>query len=106
IDHENIVKVYQTAPSMLGRGHTLIEPGGPVWGVNVSDYHTQLAVACADGACSTTNTLRPTRRGGAVPFFIYKIYQLDFSRKTGEYRMLEQFLPQVKSSHTSCRSRC
>jgi transcription factor C subunit 6 len=31
IDHENIVKAYSASPSMLGRGHTLLEPQGPVW---------------------------------------------------------------------------
>ena len=29
------------------------------------------------------------------PFLVHKIYQLDYSRKDGEYRMLEQFLPKV-----------
>ncbi|TFK46673.1 hypothetical protein OE88DRAFT_1648431 [Heliocybe sulcata] len=101
IDHENTVKVFQTTPTMLGRGHTFIEPGGPVWSVGVSDYHPQLAVGCADGACSTTNSLRPTRKGGAVPFFVYKIYQMDYSRKTGEYRMLENFLPQETQDRPS-----
>jgi transcription factor C subunit 6 len=32
------------------------------------------------------------------PFFIHKIYQLDYSRKSGEYRMLERFLPYVRPS--------
>lgn len=31
IDHENTVKSYSAAPSMLGRGHTLLESGGPIW---------------------------------------------------------------------------
>lgn len=31
IDHENVVKAYSVVPSMLGRGHTLLEPLGPVW---------------------------------------------------------------------------
>ena len=31
IDHENIVKAYSASPSMLGRGHTLMDPQGPVW---------------------------------------------------------------------------
>lgn len=34
--------------------------------VNASDYHPQLAVGSADGACYTTNGLRATRRGGYV----------------------------------------
>ncbi|KAJ7459664.1 hypothetical protein FB451DRAFT_1045765 [Mycena latifolia] len=93
IDHENIVKVYSVSPSMLGRGHILMEPQGPIWSLHASDYHPQLAVGSADGACSTTNTLRSTRRGGSVPFFVHKIYQLDYSRKTQEFRMLERFFP-------------
>ncbi|KAJ7695972.1 hypothetical protein B0H17DRAFT_1198295 [Mycena rosella] len=93
IDHENIVKVYSVSPSMLGRGHILMEPQGPIWSLHASDYHPQLAVGSADGACSTTNTLRSTRRGGSVPFFVHKIYQLDYSRKTKEFRMLERFFP-------------
>ncbi|KAF8075956.1 hypothetical protein FPV67DRAFT_1558547 [Lyophyllum atratum] len=95
IDHENIVKAYSASPSMLGRGHTLLEPQGPVWSVNASDFHPQLAVGSADGSCTTTNSLRSTRRGGSVPFFIHKIYQLDYSRKSGVYRMLDRFLPQA-----------
>jgi WD40 repeat protein len=31
IDHENTVKAYSASPSMLGRGHMLLEPNGPVW---------------------------------------------------------------------------
>ena len=31
IDHENAVKAYSISPSMMGRGHMLLEPGGPVW---------------------------------------------------------------------------
>lgn len=31
IDHENIVKSFSASPSMLGRGHSLMEPNGPVW---------------------------------------------------------------------------
>ncbi|KAG8217927.1 hypothetical protein J3R82DRAFT_6093 [Butyriboletus roseoflavus] len=114
IDHDNTVKSYSVSPSMLGRGHVLMEPDGPVWSVSVSDYHPQLAVGSADGSCTTTNTLRSTRRGGTVvrpmqltvqmldkltsiqsqPFLVHKIFQLDYSRKTGDFRMLDHFLPQ------------
>ncbi|KDQ50099.1 hypothetical protein JAAARDRAFT_142476 [Jaapia argillacea MUCL 33604] len=101
IDHENIIKVYQASPSMLGRGHYLMEPGGPVWSVSASDYHPQLAVGSADGVCATTNGLKSTRRGGSVPFFVHKIYQLDYSRKTKEFRMLDRFLPQETQDRAS-----
>ncbi|KAI6007138.1 hypothetical protein EDD15DRAFT_2395168 [Pisolithus albus] len=95
IDHDNTVKAYSVSPTILGRGHILMEPDGPVWHVQASDYHPQLAVGSADGSCSTTNLLKSMRRGGLVPLFVHKIYQLDYSRKTGEYRMLEHFIPQV-----------
>ncbi|KAI6161423.1 hypothetical protein EDD17DRAFT_1587403 [Pisolithus thermaeus] len=95
IDHDNTVKAYSVSPTMLGRGHILMEPDGPVWHVHASDYHPQLAVGSADGSCSTTNLLKSMRRGGLVPLFVHKIYQLDYSRKTGEYRMLEHFIPRV-----------
>ncbi|KDR69360.1 hypothetical protein GALMADRAFT_256215 [Galerina marginata CBS 339.88] len=94
MDHENTVKAYSAPPSMLGRGHSLFEPQGPVWSVSASEYHPQLAVGAADGSCSTTNTLRSTRRGGSVPFFVHKIFQMDYNRNTKEYRMLDRFLPQ------------
>ncbi|KAI1788392.1 hypothetical protein LXA43DRAFT_643457 [Ganoderma leucocontextum] len=97
IDHENIIKAYSVAPSMLGRGHTLLEPNGPIWSLAVSDYHPQLAIGVTDGSCLTTNMLRSTRRGGLIPFLEHKIYQLDYSRAVGEYRMLEHFLP--KETH-------
>ncbi|KAH0582654.1 hypothetical protein H2248_010575 [Termitomyces sp. 'cryptogamus'] len=105
IDHENIVKAYSASPSMLGRGHTLLEPQGPVWSVNASDFHPQLAVGSADGCCTTTNSLRSTRRGGSVPFFIHKIYQLDYSRKKGMYRMLERFLPQETQDRPATKAK-
>ncbi|KAG6911400.1 hypothetical protein DXG01_016497 [Tephrocybe rancida] len=70
IDHENIVKAYSASPSMLGRGHTLLEPQGPVW-----------------------------------PFFIHKIYQLDYSRKSGVYRMLERFLPQETQDRPATKAK-
>ncbi|KAG6882978.1 hypothetical protein C0993_008426 [Termitomyces sp. T159_Od127] len=105
IDHENIVKAYSASPSMLGRGHTLLEPQGPVWSVNASDLHPQLAVGSADGCCTTTNLLRSTRRGGSVPFFIHKIYQLDYSRTTGMYRMLERFFPQETQDRPATKAK-
>ncbi|KAF8550445.1 hypothetical protein OG21DRAFT_1446590 [Imleria badia] len=101
IDHDNSVKSYSVSPSMLGRGHILMEPDGPIWSVSASDYHPQLAVGSADGSCTTTNTLKSTRRGGTVPFLVHKIFQLDYSRKTGEFRMLEHFLPQEMQEKTT-----
>ncbi|CAL1705390.1 unnamed protein product [Somion occarium] len=101
IDHENTIKAYSLSPSMLGRGHRLLEPEGPIWSVAASDYHPQLAIGVADGSCMTTNTMRSTRRGGMVPFLAHKVYQLDYSRQFQEYRMLEHFLPQETTDRPS-----
>ncbi|KAF5389789.1 hypothetical protein D9757_003666 [Collybiopsis confluens] len=94
VDHDDAVKAYSASPKMLGRGHMLVEPHGPVWSISASDYHPQLVVGAADGSCTTTNLLRSTRRGGSVPFFAHKVFQMDYSRATKEFRMLEQFFPQ------------
>ncbi|THH16490.1 hypothetical protein EW146_g4149 [Bondarzewia mesenterica] len=70
IDHENIIKSYSASPSMLGRGHTLMEPSGPVW-----------------------------------PFLVHKVFQLDYSRATRTYRMLERFLPEETADRSSATAR-
>ncbi|KAF8326928.1 hypothetical protein F5887DRAFT_1013242 [Amanita rubescens] len=101
---------YSSYMVCFGRGHTLMDPQGPVWvgicdslnSISASEYHPQLAAGSADGTCATTNTLRTTRRGGSVPFFVHKIYQMDYSRNTGEFRMLEHFLPQVMFQRCRC----
>ncbi|KAH0825856.1 hypothetical protein J3R83DRAFT_7521 [Lanmaoa asiatica] len=121
INHDNSVKSSSVSPSVLGRGRVLMEPDGPVWSVSVSDYHPQLAVGSVDGSCTTTKTQIDTagRRRCASnvhlpsnathvdpnicsqPFLVHKIYQLDYSRKTDEFRMLEYFLPQEMQKKTT-----
>jgi transcription factor C subunit 6 len=80
--------------------------------LHASCLHAQLAAGSADGSCVTTNTLKPMRGGGKAvmsmsimcillpnaapkPQLHYKIYQLDYNRKTRQYRMLQNFLPKV-----------
>ncbi|KAH9833074.1 uncharacterized protein C8Q71DRAFT_713586 [Rhodofomes roseus] len=107
IDHENIIKAYSLSPNMLGRGQTILEPDGPAWSLAASDYHPQLAVGVADGSLLTSNTLRATRRGGANPFLVHRIYQLDYNRKDKEWRMLERFLPKempVRPNNVTARA--
>ncbi len=86
------VKVISLAPVMLNKGHTLLDPDGPVLvcvtssavcdkltlyyqSVHASDYHPQLAVGVTDGSCITTNTLRATRPGGAVVRILVSSFQ-------------------------------
>src|SRR5260221_1195647 len=74
IDHENTIKSYSLSPSTLGRGHSLLDPGGPVW---VSPFHPLLRSSGqrADDprrtrrvrACqTTTRTLRSVLRTARV----------------------------------------
>lgn len=93
-DLDFTVKSFFLVPSMLGKGHIVMEAAGPVWDIHTSDYHPHVATAAADGSVQTTNMLRSTRRAPTMPFLFHKIYQMDYSRKTGVYRMLDQFLPQ------------
>lgn len=37
--------------------------------------------------------LRSSRRGGMVPFFQHRLFQLDYSRTDGRLRMLDHLLP-------------
>ncbi|KAF8495375.1 hypothetical protein JB92DRAFT_2993071 [Gautieria morchelliformis] len=92
-DHENLIKSFGITPNALGRGHGLLDSSGPAWSIATSDFHPHIAVGSADGTCQTTNVMRSTRSGGAVPFFIHKIFQVDYNRTSDEYRMLENFLP-------------
>ncbi|KAF8584107.1 hypothetical protein K439DRAFT_1346874 [Ramaria rubella] len=92
-DHENTIKNFGMSPSTLGRGHAILEPSGPAWSIATSEFHSQIAVGSADGTCQTTNIMKSTRRGGAVPFFIHKIFQMDYNRASRGFRMLENFLP-------------
>lgn len=134
VDHDNTVKSYSVSPSMLGRGHILMEPDGPVWvgfwclaahTIRLINYpvereHVGLpsATRCGIGRWfvydhqhaqvyterwnSRASNATCSPNAGHVddsihsqPFLVHKIYQLDYSRKTGEFRMLEHFLPQV-----------
>ncbi|KZV92898.1 hypothetical protein EXIGLDRAFT_749456 [Exidia glandulosa HHB12029] len=95
IDFGNVVKLYCIVPSLLGQGQSLLESEGPIWSLATSDYHPQLASGGADGSCVTTNIARAAKRGISAPFFYHKIYQLDYSRKTGVFRMLENFVPKA-----------
>lgn len=36
IDHENSVKVFSAAPSLLGKGHNLFNANGPIWVCHVA----------------------------------------------------------------------
>jgi len=129
-DVDFLVKMYQVQPSALGKGHHVMDIGGAalvstiqidfqysnlLQSVSTSDMHPFVAVGSLDGACTTTNILRGTRRERAVvckecgdgslsltseqPLFNHKIFQLDYNPTTEHYRMLDHFLP--KESGTS-----
>ncbi|KAG8967024.1 hypothetical protein FRC03_010871 [Tulasnella sp. 419] len=93
IEGEIAVKWYSMLPHVIGRGHGVLQTSGPVWALSASDYHPYLASASTDGSCCTTNVFKATRRRGKLPLFVHKIYQMDYNRKTKEWRMLEHFYP-------------
>ncbi|KAF8316837.1 hypothetical protein DL93DRAFT_2056052 [Clavulina sp. PMI_390] len=94
VEHENQLKSYTLFNTLLGKGHNISESKGPVWHTSLSNFHPHVATASADGTCMTTNGLKPLRRGSAVPLLLHKIYQMDYNRNTGKYRMMENFIPQ------------
>lgn len=50
IDHENIIKGYSLEPVMLGRGHTILEPNGPIW-ASQSDTSVYLILTLSHRVC-------------------------------------------------------
>ncbi|KAG8932075.1 hypothetical protein FRC02_001705 [Tulasnella sp. 418] len=96
IEGEIAVKWYSMLPHVIGRGHGVLQTSGPVWALSASDYHPYLASTSTDGSCCTTNVFKATRRRGKLPLFVHKIYQMDYNRKTKEWRMLEHFYPTVR----------
>ncbi|KDQ10972.1 hypothetical protein BOTBODRAFT_115064 [Botryobasidium botryosum FD-172 SS1] len=95
-DHENLIKSYAVAPLVFGKGHSVLQTRGPSWDISVSDFHPYVATASSDGTCSTSNSYKSPRKRGIVAKFIHTIYHIDYKRKTGEYRMLENFFPRVQ----------
>ncbi|KAG8930300.1 hypothetical protein FRC01_002966 [Tulasnella sp. 417] len=91
IPESDSVKWFNYSPAVFGRGRHIFSTTGPIWDVSASDFHPFVAVAASDGALRISNMLRVSRKGYSTPKFIYKIYQMEHNKKTGEYRMLERF---------------
>lgn len=54
--------------------------------------------ASADGTCTLANIPRGLRQKSHRVKFAQKLFRLDFSRRTGEYRMLDNLLPQQRTT--------
>ncbi|KIO33303.1 hypothetical protein M407DRAFT_17857 [Tulasnella calospora MUT 4182] len=91
IPESDSVKWFNYSPAAFGRGRHIFSTTGPIWDVATSDFHPFVAVAASDGALRISNMLRVSRKGYSTPKFIYKIYQMEYNKRTGEYRMLERF---------------
>ncbi|KAK4689340.1 transcription factor C subunit 6, partial [Tremellales sp. Uapishka_1] len=67
---------------------------GPVWDLATSDYHTVLASAGADGVVQLANYQTGFFRRRGTMMLVEKIYQIDYDTHSGEYRMLDDFVPE------------
>ena len=56
IDHDNTVKAYSVSPTMLGRGHILMEPDGPVWVRGEENLTSTFANNCVRASMRQTIT--------------------------------------------------
>ncbi|KZO98669.1 hypothetical protein CALVIDRAFT_30913 [Calocera viscosa TUFC12733] len=91
VEQDYRLKHVSIAGVNLGRGTILMDALGPIWDFATSDYHSCLAVASADGAVHLGSSAKHHAKG--YPNLLYMLYQLDYNRKTGEYRMLENLKP-------------
>ncbi|KAH6903104.1 hypothetical protein BKA70DRAFT_1228242 [Coprinopsis sp. MPI-PUGE-AT-0042] len=89
MDHENTVKSYAASPSMLGRGHTLLEPLA-LFGIYMLLSTTTLSLLLQP----LMERAPPRIPCGRLDAVVQSIYQMDYSRKENQYRMLDCFLPE------------
>ncbi|SCV72089.1 BQ2448_4783 [Microbotryum intermedium] len=69
---------------------------GPIWSIDSSPHHPFAASAGADGCLIVANTIRPNRDRIVKGNYGQKVYRLDFHRKSGEFRMIDNMLPEVR----------
>ncbi|KZT44018.1 hypothetical protein SISSUDRAFT_1039286 [Sistotremastrum suecicum HHB10207 ss-3] len=99
-DSDYSVKCMDLTLGGIGKSRYLLDTSGPIMSIGCSALHAHLAAGSADGSCHTRNLLKTTKRGLAAPIS-QKIFQLDYSRTSRQYRMLENFLPQDSSEKFS-----
>jgi hypothetical protein len=70
-----------------------------------SDFHPFVASAGADGSCMIVNVIRRLKRQRYPAHWSPKVYRMDFNRRTGEFRMVDNIHPEVTvHSHNLSRT--
>ncbi|KAK8853096.1 hypothetical protein IAR55_003797 [Kwoniella newhampshirensis] len=97
VDTDFVVTAIKVRKSGQGRGHHLSSHRGQVWGVATSDYHTMLVSGGTDGAVILGNYHTGFYRNRKMPLVQERLYEVDYNATTGEYRILDDILPEAIS---------
>ncbi|POW12537.1 hypothetical protein PSHT_08090 [Puccinia striiformis] len=89
-DSDYSIKSICLKPRELGVSKKILQ-------IATSDFHSFIAYAAADGVCGLASLIRPQKFRSRATMWAPKVYQMDFSRKTSELRMLDNLKPQVSS---------
>ncbi|KNE92412.1 hypothetical protein PSTG_14189 [Puccinia striiformis f. sp. tritici PST-78] len=96
-DSDYSIKSICLKPRELGVSKKILVQLGLVWQIATSDFHSFIAYAAADGVCGLASLIRPQKFRSRATMWAPKVYQMDFSRKTSELRMLDNLKPQPRS---------
>ncbi|KAA1082420.1 hypothetical protein PGT21_002601 [Puccinia graminis f. sp. tritici] len=96
-DSDYSVKSICLKPRELGVSKKILVQLGLVWQLAASDFHSFIAYAAADGVCGLASLIRPQKYRSRATMWAPKVYQMDFSRKTSELRMLDNLVPEPRS---------
>ncbi len=97
-DTENDVRAWFLKPAGIGSNKVVSQHRGAVWAIATSDLHPFAATASADGCLTLANIPRACRQKSHRVKFAQKLYKLDFNRRTGQYRLLDNVLPEQRST--------
>lgn len=97
-DSDYSIKAICVKPRDLGVSKKILIQLGLLWQLATSDLHSFIAYAGADGVCGLASMIRPQKYKSRATMWAPKVYQLDFSRNTGELRMLDNIKPDPRSN--------
>ncbi|WAR61940.1 hypothetical protein PtB15_14B32 [Puccinia triticina] len=100
-DSDYSIKSICLKPRELGVSKKILVQLGLVWQIAVSDFHSFIAYAAADGVCGLASLIRPQKYRSRATMWAPKVYQMDFNRKSAELRMLDNLVPQPRSQDGS-----
>ncbi|KAM0751248.1 WD40 repeat-like protein [Meredithblackwellia eburnea MCA 4105] len=95
-DADGNVRAIALKPEQSGITRQITHQRGPIWSIASSDHHAFVATASADGTCVITNGVRGQHKQSHIRKFIHKVLKVDFNRRTGEYRLLDNIMPESR----------